>query len=867
MKNTKWNFKNININDNKLSNATGIYLDKDILSILHSRNIRTKDEIVKFLNPSLSNVEEPATLKDLDKAVEIISKAMEKNKNIWIYGDYDVDGITSTSLLYLAFKKLGYENIHYYIPIRDEGYGLNKNAIDQIKNSGGELIITVDCGITSYNEIDYAASLKIPVIITDHHDILNKKLPNASAVVNPKRDDNEFSFKYLAGVGVAFMLVLGLFEKNNIKEEAYEFLDLVSIGTVADIVPLVQENRIFAKFGLEKLLNTNILGLKYLTSLVFDPNKKEFSTYDVGFIIAPIFNAAGRLKDAKMVVKLLTTENKREIEIIAKELISKNNERKVLQEKIVAHVEANIQEKSLNDNCVIVDYSSEYHHGVIGIVASKIIDIYYKPTIIMEVKEDEQIAVASCRSIEGFNLIEALQSMPELFLKFGGHSGAAGFTIPIKNIELFSKKINAYAKKKLNDDDFIKTINIDRQIPVHKISYEFYQIIDLLKPFGFGNPSPTFSTQNVIIENVKHIGQTKTHLMFDIKKNGFLSRNAVWFGAGEYFKDLNQNVFYDIAYKLKVEDYMDKSYTKIYIDDIKNSELKDDRYLYFNSLYNTVFPLKSIFYTNIDLDSEQPLTAKLDFEQLSLFQGSKFVGRLDYNVSNLLTQLIKYYNQNFKIKIEKIQKFDSHNTVDILIKREYDFLTYAYNDKRLFIDIKNFIIGDMEYDSFSKLILSKFFKDEKNLIIPIDKTYDFRSFFLTCGIFFMKKENLKSQIVTSVKSPIFSDPFIRNYFEINKEYKEGHPFTVFFDSVPENIVSERNVVISNNYENEEYEKITFEFTLPENVILKTPKELLKLENEKKILFDFIPIKEKIKIKKLIENGDSVYSDKSIYKIL
>lgn len=865
MKNTKWNFKKIN--KNEIIKNNDLPLDKDILSILHSRNISTKQEIIEFLNPSLDNLGDYQSLKDLNKAVDIISKAMEKNKNIWIYGDYDVDGITSTSLMYLAFKKLGYNNVNYYIPIRNEGYGLNKNAIDQIKNSGGDLIITVDCGITSFEEIDYANSLKLPVIITDHHELLNKKFPAASAVINPKRDDNEFSFKYLAGVGTAFMLVLGLFEKNGIKDEAFSFLDLVAIGTVADIVPLVQENRIFVKFGLEKLLNTDISGLKYLCSLIFDPDKKEFTTYDIGFILAPVFNAAGRLKDAKMVVKLLTTENRREIEIISKELISKNNERKVLQEKIISQVEENIQKNSLNENYVIIDYSTEYHHGVIGIVASKIIDLYYKPTIIMEVKEDEEIAVASARSIEGFNLIEALQSMPELFVKFGGHAGAAGFTIPVKNIELFIKKINEYAKKKLDENDLVKLINIDKEIPIQKISYEFYQIIDLLKPFGFGNPNPTFATKNIILENIKHIGQNKNHLMFDIKKNGFISRNAVWFGAGDNFKNLNQNIFYDLAFKLKVEDYMNKSYTKIYVDDIKNSELKNDRYSYFYSLYNTAFPLKSIFYTSIDLDNDVLLTPKLDFEQISLFQGNKFVGRLDYNVSNLLSQLMKFYNFNFKIQIENIQKTDNHNIVNILIKKNYDFLSYSYNDKRLFIDIKNFLIGNLEYDSFTKLILSSFFKDEKNLIIPNDKTYNFKNSFLTCAVYFMKKEDMKSQIVTNSKSNLFSDPFLKHYFDINKEYKEGYPFTVFFNSIPKNPVLERNIIISNEYEYESYEKISFEFHLPENIVIKTPKEIMKLENEKNILFEFIPVKEKLKLKKLIEDGEKVYSDKSIYDLL
>lgn len=807
MRNTKWNIKNIpKDKDIKINN---IPVDKDILKILFSRGIKSPGEIRDFLNPKLENLQNPNKLYDVEKAVKIIREAIRKNINIWIYGDYDVDGITSTAVLYLALKELGAENVSYYIPIRDEGYGLNNDALKKIKDSGGELVITVDCGITAFEEIKFANSINLPVIITDHHNLQGKKVPEALAVINPKRIENEYTFESLAGVGTVFMLVLSLFESYGKMEEAFEYLDLVSIGTIADIVPLLSENRILTRFGLEKLAFTKNRGLAFLLYKLFNSGenrgnnpKSEYSTYDVGFIIAPVFNAAGRLKDAKMVVKLLTSDNNREIEIIVKELINKNFERKELQSRIVEMIEKNIEKNKINEDFVIIDYSPEYHHGIIGIAASKIVDTYYKPVIIMEVKEDEGIAVGSCRSIEGFNILNALQSMPELFVKFGGHAGAAGFTIPIKNIELFKRKINEYAKKILKEDDFVKIINIDKQIPMQKMSYEFFKTIELLKPFGFGNPMPTFQTKNVLLENIKFIGENKNHIMFDLKQKGFVIKNAVWFGSGEYFKELNENLFYDIVYKLKIEEFQDKYYTKAYIEDMKASELKDDTLLYYHSLYNTSFPIKSIFYTHLDLDAETPLSMKNEFDQISLFQGRKFVGRLDYNISNLLIQLKKYFNWNFTVKVENITKSSTHNIVDILIKRDFSFECYDYTDIGIFKRIKDFLIGNMEYDSFTKNLLSLFFRQNKDLILSFEnkssenfknnpekyiKPENLINFLLTVGIFFMKKTGKKSLIIVkNSKNSIYNIPFIKTYFDIAVKYEnkqeENYPFILFYNT-------------------------------------------------------------------------------------
>lgn len=934
MRNTKWSLKNIPSNKGLV--GKNLNVDEDILKILYSRGIKDEEKIKNFLNPQLENIQDPYGLFDMEKTVVEIEKAIEENKNIWIYGDYDVDGITSTSILYLALKELGAENVNYYIPIRDEGYGLNNEALKKIKESGADLVITVDCGITSFPELEFANSIDLPIIITDHHNLHGGKVPNAIAVVNPKRKENKFTFPSLAGVGTIFMVILCLFERIGQKEKAYEYIDLVAIGTIADIVPLMEENRILTKFGLEKLSHSKNKGLNFLLyKLFFSGNKDqkdrktEYTTYDVGFIIAPVFNAAGRLKDAKMVVKLLISDNNREIEVIAEELIDKNFERKDLQNSIVEMVEKNIEEKNLEKDYIIVDGDPEYHHGVIGIAASKIVDKYNKPTIIMEIKKDQGLAVGSCRSIGNFNILEALQSMPELFLKFGGHSGAAGFTLPIKNIELLRKKINNYAKSILKEDDFIKIIEIDKQISVQKISYEFFQMIDLLKPFGFGNPTPTFLTRNVFFENIKYIGENKNHIMFDIQQKGYTCRNSVWFNSGEFFKELNKGLIYDVVYKMKNELYQDRYYTKVYVEDVKYSELKDDTFVYYYSLYTSSFPMKSVFYTNIDIDDEDKskISLRTEVDQISLFQGKKFIGRLDYNISKLLMQLKEYYNWNFSVEIENIKRTTTHNIVFITIKRDFSFKCYEVNDVGIFNKIKSFLLGKLEYNSYTKKMLAKFFRNDKNLIIKnnlissnsdkldkkIENLFSITMYILTVGMFYKTKLNKKSQIVvTEENEKIFESPLFKDYFDINNNVEDvkNYPFTVFYEFDEkevlelfddkmikeyeenkiedsenitlkklenfENIQKNKFCVITNeknDLKNEEIKKYHLEILNFEKKKNDQIVYLADLTNEerkglKNIYVKYLPIEEKIRLKKVLEEtSETIYCDNSIEEIL
>ncbi|MGL5543838.1 MAG: single-stranded-DNA-specific exonuclease RecJ, partial [Cetobacterium sp.] len=564
MRNTKWIYKSEEFEKQNTD------IDKDIEQILYNRGVVSKEEIDFFIDGTLENLMNPSDLMDVDKGVKRILEAKEKKESVWIYGDYDVDGITSTSLCYLALKEIGID-VKYYIPLRDEGYGLNKDALSYIKGEGGDLVITVDCGISSVLEVEHCNSLGMDMIITDHHEI-NNELPAAYAIINPKRGDNKTDYKYLAGVGTAFMLLLALYKVLQKKNDIYKYLDIVAIGTIADIVPLKGENRLLVKRGLELLKSSKWQGLNMLMKRLYEnPMEKKFDTYDVGFIIAPIFNAAGRLEDAKMAVELFVSDSHIVCDNLIYDLINKNSERKDIQEDILKKAIEKIEEKRLDEKSVIVVAEEKFHHGVIGIVASKILDRYYKPSIIMEIKPEEGIATASCRSIEAFNMIEALNSMRELFVKYGGHAGAAGFSIPIQNIDEFSERIDRYAFETLSSEDTKKPIKIDCELSMIKISFDLMDKLSLLEPYGFGNSSPLFSIENCKYSNFRAIGKEKNHLMMDLIKDGVEIKNCVWFNSEDMLETILENKEIDVAFKLKMETYKDKYQYKIFIEDIKPS--------------------------------------------------------------------------------------------------------------------------------------------------------------------------------------------------------------------------------------------------------------------------------------------------------
>lgn len=853
MRDTRWIYKN---SSNEIYN--NFNLDKDITTLLYNREIIDNEDIKTFLYGGVEDITSPFLLKDIDKAVERLEIAKEKGEPVWIYGDYDVDGITSVSLCYLALKELGY-NVKYYIPLRDEGYGLNIEALDHIKSEGGTLIITVDCGISSHKEIAHANDIGIDIIVTDHHEINNGN-PPAFAVINPKREDNEYKFKYLAGVGTAFFLISALFERNNLKDELYKYLDIVAIGTVADIVPLLKENRIFVKEGLEYLRRSKWLGINMLIKKIFeDYETRKFNTYDIGFIIAPIFNAAGRLEDAKRAVELFIEKDHRVCSSIISELLSKNNERKEIQEDIFQKAVEKIENEKLYENAVLIVGEEGFHHGVIGIVASKILDRYYKPTIIMEIKKDEGIATASCRSIEGFNIIEALNNFSDLLLKYGGHSGAAGFSIKIENIPEFSKRLNEYAEKTISDIAFIKPIKIDKPLAFYKISYDFLDKISLLEPFGFGNSSPIFSLNNCQFDNLRLIGKDRKHIMLNIIKDGYEFKNCVWFNSDDIFEELVSLTNIDIAFKLKLETFKDKYQYKIFIEDIKESINIENSSIHNFDLYDTTFPIETVIYTRRKLESNE---LKLTFSDagITIANNKMYLGTLDNSTEYLLTSLKNMYNLDFNIKLKDVIMKDENYNVHILIDKDYSFRSYAIKQGELFKEIKNFLIQEFQYNSIQKKILSSIFKEKKNIVAYMKRGRGIQTIIQTIGLYF-KNINERALLITdeNINQKTLS------CIDLSNKYSDNFDFYILLNptiDMIKKVTNKRFLIISeeNNLNIENFEIIKDSFYIPENIIFSSENEIL---NKQHIFSKKLTYEEKKTVIKNLSKYKTIYSTEDI----
>ena len=849
MRNTRWIYR-----ENQISHNIEPNIDRDILNLLYNRNIKDSEEIHNFLNISLDNIHSPLLLKDVDRAVERVLKAKENGEDIWIYGDYDVDGITSTSLCYLALSELDISP-KYYIPLRDEGYGLNKEAMDYIKSQGGKVIITVDCGISAHPEIEYANSLGLDIIVTDHHEINNGN-PPAYAVINPKREDNEFPYKYLAGVGTAFMLIYALFDKLGKKEDLYKYLDIVAIGTVADIVPLLEENRIFTKFGMEQLNRSHWLGISMLIRKIFeDYQTRKFSTYDIGFIIAPIFNAAGRLEDAKRAVELFIEKDHRICTEIINELLNNNSERKEIQETILERAIFKIENEKLFENSVLVVAEEGFHHGVIGIVASKILDRYYKPTIIMEIKPEEGIATASCRSIEGFNMIEALNSMKELFVKYGGHAGAAGFSIKIENIDEFSRRINEYAKKNIPESSLIKPVKLDITIPAYKISYDFIDKISLLEPFGFGNPSPLFALNNCEISGLRPIGKEKTHTMFNVKKDNLEIKNCVWFNSDDVFSEVASITHADIAFKLKLETYKDRYQYKMYVEDMQLPSHKENLYERYYSLYNTVFPIETVIYTRKNLENSELKLIYHDYE-VDVTLNRNYLTTLDNQTSYLLLELRKNYGYNFKVSIKDIILKDENYNVHIVIDRDYEFVSYSLKQGELFRDIKNFLLGDFNYNSIQKTVLASVFKEKKNTLAIVEKGRGLNTIIQTIGLYY-KSMGEKVLLVTDT----VPSKRTLSCVDVADEFQEGYSYYIVDKKMDFSPFSDKNsLVFSNeNIEIEGFNKIVDNYTLPENIVFVDEELLTKRD----IFSNILPISMRKEILASLNKYSVLYCNRDI----
>lgn len=553
-----------------------------ILRILSNRGINDETSIKKFIEPSIDYLYDPFLLPDMQKAVDMIKNYVNDGKKIVVYGDYDADGITSTSIIINFFRKIG-ANTEYYIPDRiDEGYGLNIDAIDTIIKGGAELIITVDCGITSVDEVSYCRSRGVDIIITDHHEC--KDIIPDTIVINAKRSDAVYPFRDLSGAGIAFKLVTALKTAFN-SIDPMDYIDLAAIGTVADVVSLLDENRIIVSLGIEKIKSSPNCGISALVDAC-GIARDNINSGNISFALAPRINAAGRISDASAGVELFTCANIDEAKRLAGLLNEGNKKRQQIGEQILSEAEKQIEDKyNPERDLVLVLNSPEWHVGVIGIVASRLAEKYYRPVIMLS--GSKGILRGSARSISGFDMFKSLAACSNLLDKFGGHSMAAGLSISDCNIEAFKAKINDIAREVLAPETLVPSVFADCEIYGEDITNEMAENIKLLEPFGNGNPSPLFLLCDVNIDDIKTVGVHDKHLKLRIS-TGKKTFNAVAFNMGYNINDYFRNNTIDILCSISLDTWNGRNDVQLVIRDMRHSPFSQIRHEYYTSLKNII---------------------------------------------------------------------------------------------------------------------------------------------------------------------------------------------------------------------------------------------------------------------------------------
>tara|TARA_B100001105_G_scaffold114693_1_gene91873 strand:+ start:1266 stop:2966 length:1701 start_codon:yes stop_codon:yes gene_type:complete len=541
-----------------------------IAKVLANRGIESLKSSHNFFNPSNDQLHDPFMMKNMDIAVDRISKNIQNQKPILIFGDYDVDGTTGASLLYLGLKDLN-AIVEYYIPHREkEGYGLSAGGIDYAQSVGADLLITCDCGINAFQPVDYANEHGIDIIITDHH-IPDKKLPNAYAVLNPKQKGCEYPFKGLCGCGVAFKLISAVSEKSGIGQNVgLNYLDLVALATSADMVPILDENRVLVHGGLDQLEESKSPGIHQLlvqTGLVGE----SLNVGKLVFGLAPKINAAGRMGDANRTVELLTTSDKTRAEELASILVRENKRRQLIQEDIVNDAIRLVHSQvDLENNKVVIIGSKGWHPGVVGIVASRIKDEFSRPAIVIAF-DKKGIGKGSARSIPHLDLYEALSYAAKFLEGYGGHPMAAGLTVHEDKFENFKSLFLRNVNKILTNDDLIPAISIDGEMALTDINSRFMRFLEKLGPFGPGNMRPKFVSRNLSISGQPRLMGNGEHIRFIVSQNG---RNypAVGFKLSSHYEDLIRGVPVDIAYVVEVNQWQGQSNIQLNVRDIQLSD-------------------------------------------------------------------------------------------------------------------------------------------------------------------------------------------------------------------------------------------------------------------------------------------------------
>ena len=527
-----------------LSKQTSI--SKVLAQVLVNRGMNNEDLIKEFLDPSLSKIHDPFLMPDMSTAVERIKMAVDRNETVFIHGDYDADGVTATALLVSAFKKIGLKT-SYHIPNRmTEGYGLSNKGIQNAKQFGAGLIITVDCGISSGEEVLAATSMGMDVIITDHHEP-PEKLPAACAIIDPHRTDSQYPFRQLAGVGVAFKLVQALIQKEYIQDMSLEdCLDLVALGTVADSVPLVDENRIFVTHGLKAITGEPCrTGIKAIKDVSGMGSEKPGT---LSYTLIPRINAAGRLDDAGVVVELFLTGDEAKAKGIALLLDEHNRKRQRIQREVLQSALDMINPDQIES--AIVLSSADWHPGVVGIVASRLVDMFYRPVFLFSIKDS--VAKGSARSIPPLHLYEAISESSEHLLNYGGHRQAAGLRLLEENLPAFKQKINAIVSKKLKPEDMIPLLEIDASIKFSDINFDLIRELSLLEPYGESNKPPVFGSKDIQIVNHRIVGNN--HLKMQLKQES-INMDTIGFNMGKELSSIEESSSIDIVFKPNINEW------------------------------------------------------------------------------------------------------------------------------------------------------------------------------------------------------------------------------------------------------------------------------------------------------------------------
>jgi single-stranded-DNA-specific exonuclease len=571
MKNKRvWRLTPPSPNSSQLAVEAGITALK--AQLLLNRGIQHADSAASFLSPRLSDLADPMLLKDMDIAIELIMETIERHEQIAVYGDYDADGITATALLLNFFSELGVR-LSWYIPNRlEEGYSLNPIAIKKLRQDGIRLIITVDCGISNRKEIELAKKLGVNMVVTDHHQIPEDFDP-VCPVINPNRHDSLFPFKDLAGVGVAFFLVIGLrarlrdmgWFKDQPEPDLKRYLDIVALGTVADMVPLIDQNRILVQSGIQVMKDSFWPGIKAVKD-VSGVDSHRISSYDLAFKLAPRLNAPGRLGDSATGLTNLTTMNESIAIETAGQLNSMNLLRQRIEGDILKEIEKSIiKESDLKDRMTIVLAKKGWHEGVLGIVASRLLERYHRPTLVLTIREE--MAVGSGRSIDGFNLHRSMARLQHLFEKFGGHYHAAGCTLKAANIQALAKGLEGIARKEIREDDLFPAIDIDAEVRIQELTFETVSDLRSLEPFGKGNPEPFFYSGDLEVLDSRVVGEK--HLKLRVRQ-GKSVMEAIGFGLSDIHPLEGKMV--DIVFTPEIDDWNGYKKIQLRINDLELSD-------------------------------------------------------------------------------------------------------------------------------------------------------------------------------------------------------------------------------------------------------------------------------------------------------